>query len=134
VAAIIGQDRTGVSLARRLRIRLWAEHLGVPPTAVTDPITSKSLWAIPSPTKRVAGYVTTGGTDPWTHALIPYDVIDPPFPVPHAACCAIHGPSCPGAPRRGVSIPVPALESGTRLEDDVLVPTRRLARAPAKQG
>ena len=44
VAAVVGPGRDGTPVARKLRTRLWAEHLGVAEAAVADPVASKGLW------------------------------------------------------------------------------------------
>jgi len=104
-AAIAGPARDGTPLAKRLRVRLWSEHLGVPAAVVDDPIASAARWTLPSTTKRVCPYVPTAGTDPIRHRFIPWDgLIDPPFALASAPCCLIHGPSCPG----GTPVPSPA--------------------------
>lgn len=106
VAAVAGDGGDGVPLARTLRTKLWAEHLGVARTAVADPISSKGLW-LTAATRRVCPYVTTGGTDPSWQRRISEDLIDPPMPVATAPCCRIHGRSCPGATGVRVAAPGP---------------------------
>jgi hypothetical protein len=95
VAAVIGPGRDGVSVARRLRMRLWSEHLGVPMAAVTDPIASTTLWRA-GLRSRVCPYNPTADTDPFTNFLIPggESVIDPAMKLDSAPCCRIHAPSC----------------------------------------
>lgn len=95
VAAVLGPARPGVPLAQKLRTRLWSEHLGLPAAAVADPIAAKGLW-LTSPRRRVCPYNPTAGSDFPGESLIPEDIVDPPFPLATAPCCAIHAPSCPG--------------------------------------
>jgi phosphatidylserine/phosphatidylglycerophosphate/cardiolipin synthase-like enzyme len=103
VAAIVGAARDGTSLAAKLRVRLWAEHLRVSPSAVADPITSKGLWTT-APSRRVCPYDPLADTDGFFESRIPVDLIDPAFPLATAPCCAFHGPSCPG----GRLVPAPS--------------------------
>jgi phosphatidylserine/phosphatidylglycerophosphate/cardiolipin synthase-like enzyme len=103
VAAIGGPYNTAV--ARKLRLRLWAEHLAVSEAAVSDPIASKDLW-LTAPTRRVRPYDPLGGKDPLWEQGISVDTIDPGMPLAAAPCCVIHGPSCPGA---SSPVPIPSL-------------------------
>ncbi len=111
VAAVLGPPRPGVPLAQRLRTRLWSEHLGVAAAAVADPIASKGLW-LTAPSRRVCPYDPLGGTDSPFWKRVSEDLIDPPFPLATAPCCAIHAPSCPGGrpPATGL-----AQQSGSSL-------------------
>jgi phosphatidylserine/phosphatidylglycerophosphate/cardiolipin synthase-like enzyme len=102
VAACIlgGRSRPdGDVFAKRLRMRLWSEHLGVPPAAVRDPIASAGLWLAPTPRppvrplRRARPYDPNAGTDSWFNLRLPFDCIDPPEPSPSARC-----PTTSGAP------------------------------------
>ncbi len=106
VAAVVGPARDGTPLARKLRLRLWSEHLGVPEAAVSDPILSKALWR-PVPPARVLSYNPAADTDPATDFLIPggESVIDPADELASAPCCRIHGPSCPSRAQRPAASP-----------------------------
>jgi phosphatidylserine/phosphatidylglycerophosphate/cardiolipin synthase-like enzyme len=106
VAAVVGAGRDGTPVARRLRTRQWAEHLGVPQAAVADPIASKGLWTT-APARRVCPYDPTADTDPLSHRLIGEDAIDPPFPLATAPCCAIHPASCPPGTPPPTTTPAP---------------------------
>jgi phosphatidylserine/phosphatidylglycerophosphate/cardiolipin synthase-like enzyme len=124
VAAVAGPARDGTSLARRLRMRLWAEHLGVPYSAVSDPVASQVLWRT-SP-GRVTLYNPLGGTDSFLEQRIPEDVIDPAFPLASAPCCRMHGLSCPSRAPRTVAqahpadteLPFAPIEVGTGIATD----------------
>ena len=98
VAAVIGPGRDGALIARKLRMRLWAEHLCVPAAAVADPIASKTLWR--AGRSHVCPYIPVAGTDPYD---LSEGVIDPPMALGSAPCCRIHGPSCPGGRAPGVA-------------------------------
>ena len=50
------------STAGRLRAALWAHHLGVPSSAVADPVRSRELWDTAS-TRHVCRYDPGGGRD-----------------------------------------------------------------------
>ena len=50
-------------LAKELRKRLWAEHLGVSASIVDDPIRTKGLWDT-APTRNVCRYDPGAGKDP----------------------------------------------------------------------
>src|SRR5262249_12272440 len=64
--------------AQQYRMALWAEHLNVPLSAVTDGVASASLWPASRPGSRVRPYVTTAGRDPFTDSLVSWDgVVDP---------------------------------------------------------
>lgn len=107
-AAIVGPGRDGSPLAKRLRTRLWVEHLRVPSSAVADPVSSKRLWTT-APARRVCEYNPTGGTDTdILSRILTIDQIDPPFLLATAPCCTIHGPSCPSTPSTTPPIPRPA--------------------------
>jgi phosphatidylserine/phosphatidylglycerophosphate/cardiolipin synthase-like enzyme len=70
------QDATGTaSVAGRLRMRLWAHHLGVDQGAVNDPIASRRLWDV-APNRHVCRYDPKGGSDPWSDYK-PDMIIDP---------------------------------------------------------
>jgi len=59
------QDATGMaSVAGRLRMQLWAHHLGVDQGAVADPIASRQLWDT-APHRYVCRYDPSAHTDPW---------------------------------------------------------------------
>ena len=111
VAAVAGPGRDGVPLAKTLRERLWAEHLGVPRSAVTDAVASKGLW-LTSPARRVCPYDPAERSD----TCIDYiwdGVMDPPFPVPAAgggAPLVARG----GAPRLPIRLPVARRTAGSR--------------------
>ncbi|WP_082227364.1 peptidoglycan-binding protein [Demequina rhizosphaerae] len=66
VAAVDEQD-SSMSTARRLRMQLWSEHLGVPAAAVRDAAAAKGLWDV-APGRRVCRYAPAGGSDPWSDA------------------------------------------------------------------
>ena len=106
VAGIVGPGRDGTPVARRLRVRLWAEHLGVPQASVADPIASKGLWTT-APTRRVCPYDPIADTDPLSQRLIGEDTIDPPFALATAPCCAIHPASCPPGTTPSTTTPAP---------------------------
>jgi phosphatidylserine/phosphatidylglycerophosphate/cardiolipin synthase-like enzyme len=95
VAAVIGPGRDGTPVARRLRMRLWAEHLGLPMTVVADPIASKTLWRA-GLRSRVCPYNPVADTDPFTNFWIPggESTIDPAKKIDSAPCCRIYAPSC----------------------------------------
>lgn len=106
VAAVAGDGADGMPVAKALRRRLWAEHLGVAEAAVDDGVISKDLWRTAA-TRRVCDYVPTAGTDPGWQRVIREDIIDPPMPIATAPCCTVHGPSCPGGRVRTVVVPAP---------------------------
>jgi len=57
------EDATGPgTVAGGLRAALWAHHLGVPSSAVADPVSSRQLWDTAS-TRRVCRYDPDGGDD-----------------------------------------------------------------------
>jgi|RhiMethySRZTD1v2_1073278.scaffolds.fasta_scaffold40926_2 phosphatidylserine/phosphatidylglycerophosphate/cardiolipin synthase-like enzyme len=53
------------SLAHQLRMRLWAEHLGLPASTVTDGVKSRGLWFESRPGSRVRPYDPTKGPEQW---------------------------------------------------------------------
>jgi len=70
------QDATGqASVAGRLRMQLWAHHLGVDRGAVADPIASRKLWD-GAPNRNVCRYDPRAHTDPWASDR-PDGIIDP---------------------------------------------------------
>jgi phosphatidylserine/phosphatidylglycerophosphate/cardiolipin synthase-like enzyme len=57
------EDAAGMaSTAGRLRASLWSHHLGLPSSAVTDPVRSRELWDTAS-TRHVCRYDPNGGRD-----------------------------------------------------------------------
>lgn len=106
VAAVMGPARDGTPLARKLRLRLWSQHLCARETEVSDPILSKARWR-PGPPTRVLSYDPFAERDPVTNFLIPggEGVIDPADELASAPCCRIHGPSCPSRAQRPVAPP-----------------------------
>jgi len=62
--AVFEQIDVPVPLAKELRMRLWAEHLGVSASLIDDPIRTKGLWDT-APTRNVCRYDPRGGTDPF---------------------------------------------------------------------
>jgi hypothetical protein len=101
VAAIAGPAAAdGEPVAKRLRKRLWAEHLGLSTAAVDDPIGAAALWTAPAPIgvpgRRVCPYDPNAGSDSLFSLALSWDhQVDPVAPVAGAACCAIHRASCP---------------------------------------
>jgi phosphatidylserine/phosphatidylglycerophosphate/cardiolipin synthase-like enzyme len=70
-----------LTFAQMLRCDLWAEHLGVPASSVTDGVASASVWTAGSTTASVLPYDPAGGSDPATWACSHLqDSIDPPSP------------------------------------------------------
>jgi phosphatidylserine/phosphatidylglycerophosphate/cardiolipin synthase-like enzyme len=71
------------SLARKLRMRLWAEHLGVPESAVSDGVGSVDLWFERRPGSRVRLYDPNEGRDrrilPIGPKPLPGAWVDPDF-------------------------------------------------------
>lgn len=51
------------TFAQQLRMQLWAEHLNVSPSAVTDGVTSARLWLSPPAGAHIMPYNPTAGTD-----------------------------------------------------------------------
>jgi phosphatidylserine/phosphatidylglycerophosphate/cardiolipin synthase-like enzyme len=70
-----------LTFAQMLRCDLWAEHLGLPASSLTDGIASASNWTAASTTASVMPYDPAGGSD---SSLLPcstlQDLIDPPSP------------------------------------------------------
>jgi|SRR5919108_1033661 phosphatidylserine/phosphatidylglycerophosphate/cardiolipin synthase-like enzyme len=62
--AVFEQIDGRVPLAKQLRMRLWAEHLGVSASLLGDPTRTKGLWDT-APTRNVCRYDPRGGTDPF---------------------------------------------------------------------
>ena len=111
VAAVMGPARDGVPLAKKLRMRLWSEHLGVPEAAVADPVASKVLWRAGPPT-RVLPYNPVADTDSVFKDRVPEALIDPAEELASAPCCRVHGVSCPSRTVRAVPQFREAGESG----------------------
>ena len=61
VASFEDDQRARASAAGRLRVALWAHHLGVPASAVADPVRSRGLWDTAS-SRLVCRYDPGGGT------------------------------------------------------------------------
>jgi len=82
VGAVIFEDvnPSGETFAQRLRMQLWAEHLNVSPTVVSDGVASASLWTTPPPGARIRPYDPRADTDPFSDSLIPMGAIDPAGP------------------------------------------------------
>lgn len=109
VTASFEEARPGVlPLAARVRAALWAEHLGVQPAAVVDPLTSARLWDTAS-TRAVCRYDPTGGRDKPTR--IPRGVVDPSERQPGDPCCSVLGACVRPATTQG---PVIDVSSATR--------------------
>lgn len=62
--AVFEQSEGPMPLAKQLRMRLWAEHLGMSASLVDDPVRTKGLWDT-APTRNVCRYDPRGGTDPF---------------------------------------------------------------------
>lgn len=62
VIATVDEHDSDMSTAKRLRMRLWEEHLGVAASAVTDAVAAKHLWDSGA-TRRVCRY-DPRGSDP----------------------------------------------------------------------
>ena len=80
VAALVFDKAASVtnpsSFAQKLRIKLWAEHLGVEEADVRDPFAAIDYWLKPGPKAAIRRYDIYGGRD--TDPFIPAeDVIDP---------------------------------------------------------
>lgn len=87
VLATFEDGPAAASTAARLRTALWAEHLGVPPAAVVDPVRSRALWDS-APTRHVCPYDPAAGRDPG--GFTERDAIaDPPAREPHDPCCTL---------------------------------------------
>jgi len=72
-----------LTFAQKLRCDLWAEHLGVSASSVTDGVASASQWVTSTATSRVLPYDIAGGSD--SSALLcgtsfTHDKVDPPSP------------------------------------------------------
>lgn len=68
------------AFAKDLRTRLWAEHLNMPASALSDPIASAVHWATPPTGSFIAPYPDQAhdGTDPlWERALSWDNQVDP---------------------------------------------------------
>lgn len=72
-------------VARQLRMDLWAHHLGVPTSAVADPVRSRALWDT-APTRRVCRYDPAGGTD---SGVEDDRIVDPVDREPTDPCCTL---------------------------------------------
>ena len=73
-------NRAALTFAQRLRMTLWAEHLGVAPAAVHDGVASLRLWTAPPPSARIRLYNPTAGSDSLLKRGIPWVIIDPTAP------------------------------------------------------
>ena len=73
--------------ARRLRMQLWAHHLGVPESALADPVRSRRLWDT-APTRRVCAYDPRGGRDGLLSDR-PDAFVDPSDRRPTDPCCSL---------------------------------------------
>lgn len=70
--------KTRLPLAQHLRMTLWARHLNVPLSAVTDGVASASLWLKPPTGSWVRPYNQNSGKDPAKDKLISWDsFVDP---------------------------------------------------------
>jgi phosphatidylserine/phosphatidylglycerophosphate/cardiolipin synthase-like enzyme len=72
-----------LTFAQSLRCDLWAEHLGVPASSLTDGVASASQWVTSTATSRVLPYDPAAGSD--SGALLCgtsfiHDKVDPPSP------------------------------------------------------
>jgi phosphatidylserine/phosphatidylglycerophosphate/cardiolipin synthase-like enzyme len=67
----------GGGVPRRLRMRLWAEHLNVPMRAVADPIAAARLWLRPGPGAKVAPYLTSATADEVERSDLEWFLVDP---------------------------------------------------------
>jgi phosphatidylserine/phosphatidylglycerophosphate/cardiolipin synthase-like enzyme len=92
------EDDGGTSAAAgRLRMALWAHHLGVPASAVADPVRSRRLWDTAS-TRHVCRYDPDGGHDaPGSDR--PDFIVDPADRQPGDPCRTLL-PTLPGRPAR----------------------------------
>lgn len=75
------------STAGTLRAQLWAHHLGVPVSAVSDPVVSSSLWDT-APTRQVCRYAPAAGRDSGGPSEIDA-IADPPARRPEDPCCTL---------------------------------------------
>lgn len=73
--AVFEEGERHVALAKELRMRLWAEHLGVSASLVGDPIRTKGLWDT-APTRHVCRYDPRAGTDPFSD--VPKELVADP--------------------------------------------------------
>jgi phosphatidylserine/phosphatidylglycerophosphate/cardiolipin synthase-like enzyme/LAS superfamily LD-carboxypeptidase LdcB len=62
VLATFEDTLAAASTAARLRVQLWAHHLGVSPSAVADPMRSRGLWDM-APARHVCPYDPAAGRD-----------------------------------------------------------------------
>jgi hypothetical protein len=62
VAAFEDTAAGQVSTAQRLRMTLWAHHLGQPAARLIDPVRSRALWDS-APTRQVCRYDPRAGSD-----------------------------------------------------------------------
>ena len=83
VIASFEDDGGTTATAGRLRMALWAHHLGVRPPEVADPVNSRTLWDTAS-TRRVCRY-DPGGSDSWLHYRPDY-FVDPSDRQPGDPC------------------------------------------------
>jgi phosphatidylserine/phosphatidylglycerophosphate/cardiolipin synthase-like enzyme len=72
VIATVDEQDSDMSMPRRLRMRLWQEHLGVPTAAIVDAVSAKTLWDS-APSRRVCRYDPMASSDPISDlAKIPF--------------------------------------------------------------
>jgi phosphatidylserine/phosphatidylglycerophosphate/cardiolipin synthase-like enzyme len=89
------------SFAQALRMRLWAEHLRVPPALLRDGVASASLWVHPPAGARIRPYDPNAGTDPlWQQPDFMFDSIGDPSGDGVPAC----PPAAPSTTRQRVLI------------------------------
>ena len=74
-----------MSTAQRLRMDLWAHHLGQPPARLADPVRSRALWDS-APTRRVCRYDPRAGRD---YIDLDDSVIDPQNRRRTDPCCTL---------------------------------------------
>jgi len=90
------EDASGPgSMAGRLRTALWAHHLGVPASAVADPLRSRGLWDTAA-SRLVCRYDPRGGRDSTGSRLTPDWLVDPSDRRPGDPCVTLLGPASSG--------------------------------------